>query len=110
MVFEKIKSEIEANDVVVFMKGTAKLPMCGFSGVVVQILNRLQVPFRDINVLDDEEIRQGIKDYSNWPTIPQVYIKGEFIGGADIMKELFLSGEIKGILDSKGIAYQEASN
>lgn len=104
----KIKDIIDSNAVVVFMKGTSKLPMCGFSGVVVQIFGRLGVNFYDVNVLDDEAIRQGIKDYSNWPTIPQVYIKGEFIGGSDIMRELYTSGELLKILQEKGVEFTAA--
>ena len=83
---DKIDAEVKNNDVVLFMKGTAQFPMCGFSGQVVQILDYLGVPFKGINVLDADDIRQGIKDYSNWPTIPQLYVKGEFIGGCDITR------------------------
>jgi monothiol glutaredoxin len=86
------------------MKGNAQMPMCGFSGRSVQILQHLGVPFKDINVLASDEMRQGIKDYTNWPTIPQLYVKGEFVGGADIMYEMFQSGELAGLLKEKGIA------
>ena len=102
-ILEKINTEVKNNDVVLYMKGTAQLPQCGFSGVVVQVLNLLNVPFKDINVLEDPEIRQGIKDYANWPTIPQLYIKGEFIGGCDIVREMYQSGELKTFLQDKGL-------
>ena len=94
---------MKSNDVVLFMKGTADQPMCGFSGRSVQILQHLGVPFKDINVLADEALRNGIKEYTNWPTIPQLYIKGEFIGGADILMEMFQSGELKQLVTEKGI-------
>lgn len=100
---ERIQTDIEKNTIILYMKGTAETPQCGFSAVVVQILNRLEVPFKDINVLEDSEIRQGIKDYSNWPTIPQLYLQGEFIGGCDIVKEMYESGELEELLKSKGI-------
>ena len=101
---DRIKSEIDSNDVVLFMKGTHQFPMCGFSGQVVQILDYIGVNFKGINVLDDADIRQGIKDYANWPTIPQLYIKGEFIGGCDIVREMFQSGELVTHLNRHGIA------
>ncbi len=104
----KIDAEVKSNDVLLFMKGTPAFPMCGFSGRVVQILNHVGVPFKGVNVLDDEGIREGIKTYSNWPTIPQLYIKGEFIGGADIAYEMFQSGELVALLKDKGIAVQAA--
>jgi len=97
-IFEKIKQEIDASDVVLFMKGTAQSPMCGFSSVVCQILDRLGVKYKDINILVDPELRQGIKDFSDWPTIPQLYFKGEFIGGCDIVKEMYESGELQALL------------
>lgn len=97
---DKIKETIESNDVVLFIKGTANFPQCGFSGKVVQILKACNTQFKDVNVLDDPEIRQGIKDYSNWPTIPQLYIKGEFIGGCDIMTDLYESGELQKLLSN----------
>jgi monothiol glutaredoxin len=100
----KIDAEVKGNDVLLFMKGTPQFPMCGFSGLAVQVLNYLAVDFKGINVLDDNDIRQGIKDYSNWPTIPQLYVKGEFVGGADIIKEMFQSGELVGFMQDKGIA------
>jgi monothiol glutaredoxin len=99
-----IDNEVKSNDVVLFMKGTPQFPMCGFSGQVVQILNYLGVPYKGVNVLEDETIRQGIKEYSSWPTIPQLYVKGEFVGGCDIITEMFQSGELKQMLTDKGIA------
>jgi len=104
-----IKAEIESQDVVVFMKGTPQFPMCGFSGQVVQILNYLEVPFKGVNVLDDMAIREGIKSFSNWPTIPQIYVKGEFVGGCDITREMFQSGELQQFLAEKGIPVKAAS-
>ena len=101
---DKIDAEVKANDVVLFMKGTAQFPMCGFSGQVVQILDYLGVPFKGVNVLDSDEIRQGIKDYSNWPTIPQLYVKGEFVGGCDIVREMFQAGELQQLFSEKGVA------
>lgn len=94
----KIQETISNNDVVLYMKGTKDFPQCGFSALVVQILKNLNVEFVDVDVLRDPEIRQGIKDFSDWPTIPQLYIKGEFIGGCDIVKEMFQSGELQEIL------------
>ena len=99
-----IDNEVKSNDVVLFMKGTPEMPMCGFSGRAMQILNHLGVPFKGINVLESNELRQGIKDYTNWPTIPQLYVKGEFVGGSDIVMEMFQSGELKTMLDEKGVA------
>jgi monothiol glutaredoxin len=95
---------VKSNDVVLFMKGTPAFPQCGFSGQVVQILDYLGVDYKGINVLADPEIRQGIKEYSNWPTIPQLYVKGEFVGGCDIVREMFQAGEIKDYLSERGIA------
>ena len=95
---EKIKDIITKNDVVLFMKGTPEMPQCGFSMIVINILKELKVKFSGINVLADPEIRQGIKDFSNWPTVPQLYIKGEFIGGCDIAKEMYEKGELQKIL------------
>ncbi|WHQ46613.1 MAG: Grx4 family monothiol glutaredoxin [Candidatus Midichloria sp.] len=104
-IFAHIREIIENNDIVLFMKGTALSPMCGFSGLVVQVLNKLGVEFVDINILEDQDFRQGIKDFSEWPTIPQLYIKGEFIGGCDIVKELYRSGELIDILKRNEIKY-----
>ncbi len=94
-VFERIRGDINGNDVVLFMKGTANAPMCGFSAAVVGILNKMGVQFKDVNVLADNELRDGIKAFTDWPTIPQLYVKGEFIGGCDIVKEMYESGELK---------------
>ncbi len=102
-IFEKIKSIISDNDTVLFMKGDDKFPMCGFSGFVVQVLQSLKVKFTAVNVLEDQEMRQGIKDFTNWPTIPQLYVQGEFIGGADIIKEMYNSGELKALFEEKGL-------
>jgi monothiol glutaredoxin len=98
-----IDAEVKGNDVVLFMKGTPQFPQCGFSGLVVQVLDYLGAPYKGINVLESAEIRQGIKDYANWPTIPQLYVKGEFVGGADIVKEMFQSGELAAFLAEKGV-------
>jgi len=100
---EKIKNLISENKVCLFMKGTPDVPQCGFSMAVVNVLKHLKVEFKGINVLEDENLRQGIKDYSDWPTIPQLYIKNEFIGGCDIIKEMFEKGELKNILEEKKI-------
>ena len=99
-----IDDELKTNDVVLFMKGTPETPMCGFSGRVVQILDHLGADYKGINVLESGELRQGIKEYSNWPTIPQLYVKGEFIGGCDIVSEMFQSGELKTLLAEKTAA------
>ncbi len=105
---ENIRDIIEQNSAVLFMKGTAQFPQCGFSATVVQILNHCNLEFKDINVLADPEIRQGIKDFSNWPTIPQLYIKGEFIGGCDIVREMFQSGELTELLTQKKLINPQA--
>lgn len=97
---QKIKEQISSGDIVLFMKGTKNQPMCGFSKVVVDILNNLGVEFSDINILEDEEIRQGLKEYSNWPTYPQLYVNSQLVGGCDIIIELFESGELKELLNS----------
>lgn len=104
-----IDNEVKTNDIVLFMKGTPDFPMCGFSGQVVQILSYLGVEFKGINVLDNPELREGIKAYSNWPTLPQLYVKGEFVGGCDIVREMFQSQELQGHLKSVGIAVKEAA-
>lgn len=109
IVFERIKQDINGNDIVLYMKGTAVFPQCGFSAAVVQILSQLGVAFKDINVLEDATVRQGIKDFTNWPTIPQLYIKGEFVGGCDIVREMYTSGELQDLLKEKGIAFQAAA-
>ena len=109
IIFDQIKKDIETNDVVLYMKGTAVFPQCGFSAAVVQILSQLGVPFKDINILEDANIRQGIKDFTNWPTIPQLYIKGEFVGGCDIVREMFMEGELQQLLKDKGIAFNSSA-
>ena len=98
------ENEVKSNDVVLFMKGTPQFPMCGFSGQVVQILDHLGVTYKGLNVLDSEELRNAIKTYSNWPTIPQLYVKGEFVGGCDIVREMFQAGELQQTLKEKGVA------
>tara|TARA_Y100001970_G_scaffold61123_1_gene78029 strand:+ start:23731 stop:24054 length:324 start_codon:yes stop_codon:yes gene_type:complete len=100
---KKIKSIIDASSIVLFMKGTPETPQCGFSMAVSNILKHLNVKFEGVNVLESNEIRQGIKDYTDWPTIPQLYIKGEFVGGCDIVKEMFEKGELKKLLESKSL-------
>jgi monothiol glutaredoxin len=102
-----IANEVKSNDVVLFMKGTPQFPMCGFSGQVVQILDYLGVPYKGLNVLENDELRQGIKEFSNWPTIPQLYVKGEFVGGCDIIREMFQAGELHGMLKDKGVPVKE---
>ena len=99
-----IDNEVKTNDIVVFMKGTPAFPQCGFSGQVVQILDYMGVTYKGVNVLDSAELRQGIKDYGQWPTIPQVYVKGEFVGGSDILREMFQAGELKDFFEEKGIS------
>ena len=103
----KIKNIIDKNAICLFMKGTPEVPQCGFSLAVSNVLKHLEVKFNGINVLDDPEIREGIKIYSDWPTIPQLYIKGEFIGGCDIVKEMFVKGELQKKLQEKNISFQE---
>ncbi|MGI6245044.1 MAG: Grx4 family monothiol glutaredoxin [Pseudochelatococcus sp.] len=103
-----IDNEVKSNDVVLFMKGTPDFPMCGFSGQVVKILDYVGVPYKGVNVLESDDLRQGIKEYANWPTIPQLYIKGEFVGGCDIVRELFQEGELQKILAGHGIAVTAA--
>jgi monothiol glutaredoxin len=98
-----IDNQVKSNDVVLFMKGTPTFPQCGFSGQVVQILDYLGVTYSGINVLESDELRQGIKTFSDWPTIPQLYVKGEFVGGADIVREMFQAGELQTLLAEKGI-------
>jgi monothiol glutaredoxin len=102
-IHDQIKTAIDTTDVVLFMKGTPDFPMCGFSQRVVAILNHLNVPYKGINVLENDALRQGIKDFSNWPTIPQLYVKGEFIGGCDIVTELYQSGELATQLKDAGV-------
>ena len=104
---DKIKDTITNNPVVLYMKGTKEMPQCGFSSRVAGVLNFMGVDYQDINVLADEEIRQGIKDFSDWPTIPQLYVKGEFVGGCDIITEMTLSGELDTLFDDNGVAYNK---
>lgn len=102
-VFASIQNDIDSNDIVLYMKGTAKFPQCGFSAVVVKVLQDSGVAFKDVNVLADPALRDAIKEFSDWPTIPQLYVKGEFIGGCDIVKEMVQSGELKQLFAEKGI-------
>jgi monothiol glutaredoxin len=105
-VFDRIQSDIDQNAVFLYMKGTPMFPQCGFSARVVQILSHLGVPFQSANVLEEQELRDGIKEFSQWPTVPQLYVKGEFVGGCDIVTEMFQSGELETLLEEKGIAHQ----
>ena len=104
---ERIEKLISEHPVVLFMKGTPRFPQCGFSGQVVQMLDYLGAPIHGVNVLEDDEIRQGVKEYANWPTIPQLYVKGEFVGGCDIIREMFQAGELQSLFKDKGIAIKE---
>ena len=108
-IFSQIETDIQSNDVVLYMKGTPVFPQCGFSAAVANILNTMNITYKGINVLDDADIRQGIKEYANWPTIPQLYVKGEFVGGCDIIREMYQSGELQTLLNDKGIAYSNAA-
>jgi monothiol glutaredoxin len=108
-VHDRIAQEVKDNDVVVYMKGTPVFPQCGFSAAVVQVLNHLGVKFHGVNVLEDPALRQGVKDYTNWPTIPQLYVKGEFLGGCDIVREMAESGELQDTLKQKGVAMENAA-
>lgn len=103
-VHERIQTEVTENPVVLYMKGTPVFPQCGFSARVVQILSHLGVPFKGVNVLEDMALREGIKSFTNWPTIPQLYVKGEFVGGCDIVTEMFQSGELQSLFEEKGLA------
>ena len=104
---DEIKNIVDQNDVVLFMKGTKDQPQCGFSNAVVNTLSFMNVNYKDVNILESDELRQGIKDFTNWPTIPQLYIKKEFVGGCDIVKEMYESGELKKVFDNKGINYKK---
>ena len=106
---DRIRTEIEGHPVVLFMKGTPQFPMCGFSGQVVQILDHIGVAYKGLNVLESDELRNGIKTYSNWPTIPQLYVKGEFVGGCDIVREMFQASELQQLCVDKGIAVRQAA-
>ena len=108
-VYDRIQGEIEANPVMLYMKGTPMFPQCGFSARVVQILSHLQVPFQSANVLEDMELREGIKQFSQWPTVPQLYVGGEFVGGCDIVMEMFQSGELETLLEEKGVAHSKVA-
>ncbi|MEJ6478698.1 MAG: Grx4 family monothiol glutaredoxin [Octadecabacter sp.] len=103
----QIKDTVTANEVVLFMKGTKEMPQCGFSSRVAGVLNFMGIEFTDVNVLADEALRQGIKDYSDWPTVPQLYVKGEFVGGCDIITEMTLSGELDTLLEKEGVAFNK---
>jgi len=105
----QIKDTVTSNDVVLFMKGTKSMPQCGFSSRVAGVLNFMGVEFADVNVLADDAIRQGIKDFSDWPTVPQLYVKGEFVGGCDIITEMTLSGELDTMFDDQGVTYDKAA-
>jgi monothiol glutaredoxin len=102
-ILNQIKTEVESNDVVLYMKGVPTMPMCGFSNVVSQVLANCKVEFKGVNVLENEEVRSGIKEFSNWPTIPQLYVKGEFIGGCDIVREMYESGELQKLFEEKKV-------
>ena len=104
-----IANEVKSNDVVLFMKGTPSFPQCGFSSQVVQILDYLGVPYKGLNVLESDDLRQGIKNFSNWPTVPQLYIKGEFVGGCDIVREMFQAGELQQVMKEKGLPVKESA-
>jgi monothiol glutaredoxin len=108
-VFAEIQEKINAAPVLLFMKGTPMFPQCGFSARVIQILKHAEVPFDTVNVLEDPEIREGIKSFSNWPTIPQLYVKGEFVGGCDIITEMYQSGELQELLAEKNISHDRAA-
>ncbi len=108
VIFDRIREEVSDNDVVLFMKGTPVFPQCGFSAAVTEALTRIGVKFKGIDVLQDPGIREGIKDFSSWPTIPQLYVKGEFVGGCDIVREMFEAGELQQLFSEKGIETQAA--
>ncbi len=103
-ILKQIEQDINDNNIVLYMKGTPETPMCGFSGFVVQLLKHYGVDFKGVNVLEDNALRQGVKDFSNWPTIPQLYVKGEFVGGSDIAREMHQSGELLDLLNEKGVS------
>ena len=104
---EQIQKDVDANDVVLFMKGNRKFPQCGFSGQVVQVLDHMGVEFADINVLEDMSIREGIKSFTNWPTVPQLYVKGEFVGGCDIIREMFQEGELHDLMEQNSVPHHK---
>ncbi len=106
-IFESIKQQISENPVVLYMKGTPMFPQCGFSAAVVQVLSKLGVEFKGVDVLVDPSLRDGLKEFSNWPTFPQLYVKGELVGGCDIVREMFANGELQDLLRDKGVAFSE---
>ncbi|HEX6959969.1 MAG TPA: Grx4 family monothiol glutaredoxin [Ferrovibrio sp.] len=106
--FERIREELSGSDIVLFMKGTPVFPQCGFSATVVQVLSHLGLKFKGVDILADPALRTHLKEFSDWPTFPQLYVKGEFVGGCDIVREMYQSGELQDLLKQKGIAYQEA--
>jgi len=108
-IHDRIQSDTETNPVVLYMKGTPVFPQCGFSAQVVQVLSMVGVKFKAFDVLADDELRQGVKEFSNWPTVPQLYVKGEFVGGCDIVREMYQSGELAELLKSKGVAAEAAA-
>ena len=108
-IFDRIRNEVSQNDVVLFMKGTPVFPQCGFSAAVVQALSNLGVKFKGVDVLQDPELREGIKRFTNWPTIPQLYVKGEFVGGCDIVREMYQSGELAELLNTNGVQVKLAN-
>ncbi len=108
-VFDRIRDDISSNDVVLYMKGTPVFPQCGFSAAVVQVLSTVGVKFKGIDVLTDPSLRQGIKEFANWPTVPQLYVKGEFVGGCDIIREMYQSGELQELLVNKGVTTNQAA-
>ena len=108
-VFERIKQDVADNPIVLYMKGTPVFPQCGFSAAVVDVLSELGVKFHGVNILVDAELRQGIKEFSQWPTIPQLYVKGEFVGGCDIVREMFETGELEQMLKEKGVTLADAA-
>ena len=105
-----IDNEVKGSDIVLFMKGTPQFPQCGFSGQLVQILDHLGVPYKGINVLESNELREGIKAYTQWPTVPQLYVKGEFVGGCDIVREMFQAGELQSLLKDKGLTVKDTAS
>jgi len=107
---QRIKDQVTGHPVVLYMKGTPQFPQCGFSGQVVQILDYIGVTYKGLNVLENEDLRNGIKAYSNWPTIPQLYVKGEFVGGCDIVREMFQAGELQGLMKEKGLPVKESAS
>jgi monothiol glutaredoxin len=108
-IFDRIRNDISANDVVLYLKGSAVFPQCGFSAAVVQVFNHLGVAYKDFNVMEDNELREGIKAFADWPTLPQVYVKGEFIGGCDITREMMATGELQTLLREKGVPMRSAA-